>query len=153
MSLNISFQPIEWVDAMATGIEAIDRQHRFLIDILQQANEKLLHAQTDEMLEEIAKVLLNYAITHFEAEEELMKRYDYEGVCPEDAHAHVAQHRDFSRQVVAVCDQLREGREVSRIEVLRFLNHWLHEHVLGVDQRFGDFLRQAMAEVGDNPGY
>ena len=153
MSLKTSFQPIEWVDAMATGIATIDRQHHFLIDTLQQANEKLLQDENDALLGEIAKVLLSYALTHFETEEELMQRYGYEAACPEDAHAHVAQHRDFSRRVVALRDQLREGREVSRIEVLRFLNHWLRDHVLGIDQRLGAFLRQAMSEVGDDPGH
>lgn len=153
MSLKTSFQPIEWVDSMATGIETIDRQHRFLIDTLQQANEKLLQDENDALLGEIAKVLLSYALTHFETEEELMQRYGYEAACPEDAHAHVAQHRDFSRRVVALRDQLREGREVSRIEVLRFLNHWLRDHVLGIDRRLGEFLRQVMTEAGDKPGH
>ena len=153
MSLKTSFQPIEWVDAMATGIATIDRQHRFLIDTLQQANEKLLQDENDALLGEIAKVLLSYALTHFETEEELMQRYGYEAACPEDAHAHVAQHRDFSRRVVALRDQLREGREVSRIEVLRFLNHWLRDHVLGIDRRLGEFLRQVMTEAGDKPGH
>jgi hemerythrin len=153
MSLKTSFQPIEWVDAMATGIETIDRQHRFLIDTLKQANERLLQDENVALLGEIAKVLLSYALTHFETEEELMQRYGYEAACPEDAHAHVAQHRDFSRRVVALRDQLREGREVSRIEVLRFLNHWLRDHVLGIDQRLGSFLRQVMTKAGDKPGH
>ncbi len=151
MSLNASFQPIEWVDAMATGVATIDKQHRFLVDTLRQANEQLLHDPNDALLGEIAKVLLGYAITHFETEEGLMQHYGYQAACPEDARAHIAQHRDFSRRVVALRDQIREGRSISRIEVLRFLNHWLRDHVLGIDQRLGDFLRQAMAETGDNP--
>jgi hemerythrin len=153
MSLKTHFQPIEWADTMATGIATIDRQHRFLIDTLKQANEKLLQDGNDALLAETAKVLLSYALTHFETEEALMQRYGYEAACPEDAHAHVAQHRDFSRRVVALRDQLREGREVSRIEVLTFLNHWLRNHVLGIDQRLGAFLRHAMAETNCESGH
>ncbi len=145
--MNISFQPIEWTEEMATGVSTIDKQHQFLVDTLQDANEELLHGNDNDSLDQIAKDLLSYALTHFETEERLMQRYGYEEARPEEARHHIAQHRDFSHQVVAVCDQLREGRAVSRAEVLKFLNHWLRDHVLGVDQLLGEFLRGAMEEA------
>ncbi len=145
--MNDSFQAIEWRDDMATGVATIDKQHRFLVDTLQDANEELLHGNDCELLNQISRDLLSYAITHFETEEQLMQRYGYEAACPEEARNHIAQHRDFSRQVVAVCDRLREGREVSSLEVLKFLNHWLRDHVLGVDQLLGEFLRRVMGEA------
>jgi hemerythrin-like metal-binding protein len=144
--MNGSFQPIEWLESMATGVATIDKQHRFLVDTLQQANAELSGDHDGELLMEISKDLLSYAITHFDTEESLMRRYGYEDLFPEEARKHIQQHREFSRQVVAVCDQLREGREVSSVEVLKFLNHWLRDHVLGIDQMLGDFLRQAMSE-------
>lgn len=144
--MNTPFQPIEWADSMATGIATIDKQHRYLIETLQKANKKLLGVQDNALLREITKALLSYALTHFETEEELMQRYGYQEARPDEASDHVAQHRDFSRQVVAISDRLREGREVSNAEVLAFLNHWLRDHVLGVDQLLGEFLRQVMSE-------
>jgi hemerythrin-like metal-binding protein len=146
------FQPIEWEESMATGIAAIDKQHHFLVDTLQQANEELLGDHDGELLMEISRNLLSYAITHFDTEEALMQRYSYEEVFPEEARKHITQHREFSRQVVAVCDQLREGREVSSVEVLKFLNHWLRDHVLGIDQVLGEFLRQAMQDADGGSG-
>jgi len=128
---------------MATGVAVIDNQHRYLIEIRQQANEKLLHDTDDDaLLSRIGKELLGYAITHFENEEALMRDYGYEAARPEEALAYIAQHRDFSRRVVAVRDQLREGEKVSREELLRFLNHWLGNHVLGIDQALGKYLMQ-----------
>ncbi len=144
-----SFQPIEWSEKMATGISAIDRQHHFLVDTLQEANEKLLCDESGVLLHQMARDLLGYALTHFETEETLMKRYDYATTCPEEARAHIAQHREFSRQIVAICEQLREGREVSSMEVLTFLNQWLNEHLLGIDQLFGKFLRETVGIAGD----
>lgn len=136
---------------MATGVPAIDKQHHFLVDTLQQANEELLGDHDSELLIEISKDLLSYAITHFDTEEALMQRYGYEEVFPEEARKHITQHREFSRKVVAVCDQLREGQEISSVEVLKFLNHWLRDHVLGVDQLLAEFLRQAMRDAGKEP--
>ncbi len=146
--MNYPFEQVEWSESMATGIEAIDKQHRFLIDTLQEANEKLLDDQSGTMLSEIAMNLLRYALMHFEAEEKLMQRYGYQDAFPEAAREHIAQHRDFSRKVVAIRDQLRVGQEVSRMDVLRFLNGWLHNHLLGIDQKYGDFLRKARGDQG-----
>ncbi len=149
--MNTPFHPIQWADTMATGFDTIDRQHHFLIDTLQEANEKLLDEDGNTQLNKVTKDLLSYAITHFETEEKLMQQYDYAAAHPEEAHNHIEQHRDFSRQVVGVCDQLRKGQEISRIELLTFLNHWLRNHVLGVDQLLGEFLRQVMTEADRQP--
>ncbi len=144
MSVETPFQSVEWKETMATGIGSIDKQHRYLVDTLRLANEKLLCGDDDALLVEIVKEMLGYAITHFETEEGLMQRYDYAAACPEEANDHISQHREFSRQVVAVYDQLQEGRHVSRQEVLMFLNNWLQDHLLGIDQLLGRFLVQAM---------
>jgi hemerythrin-like metal-binding protein len=147
VSLKTPFEPIEWVESMATGVAAVDKQHRFLVDTLQQANQELMDDHDAELLMTISKDLLGYALTHFDTEETLMQRYGYQEAYPEKAREHIAQHREFSRQVVAFCDRMREGRGVSRMELLKFLNHWLRDHVLGIDQLLGDFLREAMRDV------
>lgn len=146
MSVHLDFEPIEWSDKMTTGVPEVDSQHRFLVDTLREANSRLLNDHESALLGEIAKDLLTYAIMHFETEENLMKRYGYAEAFPELAKIHVAQHRDFSHQVVAVCDNLREGRQVSRIEVLKYLNEWLRNHVLGIDQKLAAFVREASAK-------
>lgn len=144
--MNSPFQPIEWSEQMATGIPAIDKQHHFLVETLQAANERLLSDRDGNLLENISKDLLGYAITHFETEEALMQRYGYDTAYPDKAKNHIAEHREFSRKVVSIYDQLREGENVSRIEVLTFLNHWLYDHLLGVDRQYCEYLRKAMGE-------
>jgi hemerythrin len=147
MQLNTPFQEIEWKDTMSTGVGAIDKQHQYLVDTLQQANQKLLKAPKDDvLLENIVRALLGYAITHFDTEETLMQRYGYQHEYPETAQKHIDEHREFSRKMVAVVDQLREGRAVSRVELLAYLNNWLRDHVLTVDALLGKFLREKKAE-------
>jgi len=150
MSVELPFAPIEWSNDMATGLPEIDKQHRYLVDTLHEANWRLLHDGEGARLSEIAHDLLNYAIMHFEAEEALMRRYGYEAACHVLARAHVAQHRDFSHKVVVILDQLREGKPVSRIEVLKFLNEWLRHHVLGVDQVLARFVLAAAGQACDD---
>ena len=74
-----------------------------------------------------------------------MNRYGYAEAFPEDAEKHISQHRSFSRKVVSIIDQLHEGKEVSHLEVLQFLNDWLRTHVLGLDKKLGWFLNEREA--------
>jgi hemerythrin-like metal-binding protein len=144
--MNNTFKSVEWTEKMEMGIPAIDKQHRFLVETLQDANEKLLSDRDGYYLDKIAKDLLGYAITHFETEEKLMQRYGYDKAFPDDAKNHIREHRDFSKKVVGICEQLREGDKVSRLEVLTFLNDWLYKHLLDVDQKYGEFLRNAIGK-------
>lgn len=146
MQVDRSFQPIQWTDNMATGIATIDAQHHYLVDTLHQANDKLLGGHDAALLDQVSRDLLNYAIMHFETEEALMQQYGYAAAHPELARNHIAQHRAFSRAVVEVCDRLRARHHVSEIEVLKYLNEWLLDHVMGIDQLLGRFLREAGAQ-------
>jgi hemerythrin len=139
-----SVQVTEWEESMATGVDAIDKQHHYFVETLQQMNEKQLDDDSDLLLSRVIRDLLGYALMHFEAEEALMLRYDYAAAYPKEAKTHIAQHREILRQVVSVRDKLREGQKVLRIEIQGFLNHWLREHVLGIDQSLGKFLFQKM---------
>ena len=148
--MSPTFKPITWSEDMATGIPAIDKQHRYLVDMLSEANAKLLDSHDPNLLAQIARDLLGYALLHFETEENLMKHYGFAVEFPDEADAHIAQHRAFSREVVAVCDALREGHHVSRMEVLAFLNNWLRDHVLGIDRRLAAFIAKASAAEKDS---
>jgi hemerythrin len=136
----ISHEPIIWNDSYLTGIDRIDEQHKVLVNTLNEANARLALSVTRDLLEQITRDLLSYAIYHFETEETLMQEYDYLGLSAADEEKHRSEHRSFSQQVVALRAGLRDGRLVTREELLSFLNNWLVNHILFTDKRFGEFL-------------
>ncbi|MDO9224438.1 MAG: bacteriohemerythrin [Pseudomonadota bacterium] len=135
-----SHEPILWSDDYLVGVERIDAQHKVLVNTLNEANARLAINVTRELLEQITRDLLSYAIYHFETEESLMREYDYAGQSSADAEQHRQEHRSFSQQVVALRNGLRDGNLVSREELLSFLNGWLLDHILHTDKRLGAFL-------------
>jgi hemerythrin-like metal-binding protein len=135
-----SHEPILWNDSFLTGVDRIDEQHKVLVNTLNEANARLAANVTRELQEQITRDLLSYAISHFETEESLMREYDYVGLSAADAERHRQEHRGFSQQVVALREGLRDGRLVTREELLSFLNNWLVNHILHTDRRFGEFL-------------
>lgn len=134
-----SSAPIQWNDAMLTGVAAIDRQHRILVDSLTEARVKLTDDASDPLFEQITRDLLGYAIYHFDTEEQLMKRHGYIDTSTKSA-LHLTQHRHFSEQVVALRANARMGEPGSKAALLTFLEDWLVNHIMTIDKRLGQFI-------------
>jgi hemerythrin-like metal-binding protein len=135
-----SSAPIQWNDAMLTGVAAIDRQHRILVDSLTEARVKLTDDASDPLFEQITRDLLGYAIYHFDTEEQLMRRHGYDANSPESAALHLTQHRHFSEQVVAHRANARMGEPGSKAALLSFLEDWLVNHIMTIDKRLAKYI-------------
>jgi hemerythrin-like metal-binding protein len=131
---------IVWNDSLLTGVDEIDRQHRILVNTLNEVNSKLAEHPSEKLFEQITRDLLAYAIYHFETEEQLITRFGYDRADPAAAAAHVQQHRGFSQRVVALRDEVHSGQAVSPDALLTFLRDWLTEHICTTDQRLGRFI-------------
>jgi hemerythrin-like metal-binding protein len=132
--------PIQWSDAMLTGVAEMDRQHRILVYTLGEAQVNLTSEMDDPLFEQITRDLLAYAIYHFNTEEQFMQQYGYSSGVPEEAKSHLAAHRSFSEQVVELRDKAHAGKPGSREELLVFLKNWLTNHIMTTDKRLGQFI-------------
>jgi len=137
-------EEIKWSTDYETGVEDIDDQHHILVNTLNEANEILTKEYSLENLQNITKDLLSYALYHFETEEELMQKYNYEGEAKKDFDNHMKQHRDFSAKVVDVRDSLKAGNLIEQDELISFLLNWLLNHIEKTDKKFGKFLQEKM---------
>jgi len=135
-----AFGPFDWSDALLTGVAEIDKQHRILVGMLVEAQAKLTDDTSGRLLEHIIRDLLAYAIYHFDTEQQLMREYGYGTAEPGQAALHLAQHRLFSEQVVALRADARTGEHGVRDALLRFLKDWLTDHILTTDKRLGQFI-------------
>lgn len=140
--MSIGHEPIVWTEKLMTGVESIDEQHQILVNMLNEANQRLTASSGRDVLEEIVRDLMSYALYHFDNEEEMMVENDYTA---EEKEAHFREHRAFSKKVSDLQQDLRQGNLISREELLSFLNGWLINHILNTDQKLGKFLNQATA--------
>ena len=122
---------IQWNPKYATGIPAIDAQHKNLVEVihkLQQALEKgHPHAETMEIMQ----FLLRYVEEHFILEEAYMEYISYPGL-----HQHRKLHEQLRMQVIALNDRLAKNEPGSAIELSLLLFHWLTEHILHDDNSY-----------------
>ena len=133
---------IVWISDYDTGVEEIDEQHRILVNTINEAQDKLETDSSLEALEEITKDLLSYALYHFETEEEMMQQHNYQAYSQEEHDTHMKQHRDFSAQVVAVRESIKEGNPISKEDLIAFLTNWLINHINKTDKKLATFLNQ-----------
>ncbi len=135
--MKAEYKPVVFNDSLRTGIQIIDEQHQILINMINEANDRLEENSGRDVLDEIVRNLMSYALYHFDTEEELMveNTYDHEG-----QEAHFREHRAFSETVSRVQQDISQGKLISREDLLSFLNGWLVNHILNTDQRLGRFL-------------
>ncbi|MBF0268041.1 MAG: hemerythrin family protein [Alphaproteobacteria bacterium] len=131
---------IVWNEQLATGSAEIDGQHQILVNTLNEANIRLTDESPLDLLEQITKDLLSYALYHFETEERLMQESAYGERRPQEAQTHFEQHRNFSAKVVEVRNQIKAGTRIPRDDLLAFLNNWLINHIMNTDKRLGEYL-------------
>jgi len=124
----------KWKDEYCTGIEAIDNQHRHLMEIgskifdLAYADDGCDHY--DEIMEVLGE-LKDYTVYHFGYEEELMVRYGYERYEP-----HKFQHFFLTKKIEKFEEEKQEIDDRQKDTILKlaeFLSDWVTNHILKED--------------------
>lgn len=127
---------LHWDDAYSTGIEAIDNDHRRLLNLVNQF-QTAIHYPTGETFErEALDALVDYTKTHFAREEALMEQYDYP-----DYAAHKQEHQRMIAKVEELMARYSKAPARTLEEALLFLKKWLIEHIGGTDQQYAGFFR------------
>jgi hemerythrin-like metal-binding protein len=128
---------ITWNDAWSVGVDAIDDEHKKLVDILQRLFGALITVQAKSHIKGLVDELMDYADYHFKNEEAIMEKYDYPHL-----EEHKAQHIALGNSVAGTKDLILEkgGTEEIGDEVYQFLKSWLINHILDADMQYKDFL-------------
>lgn len=134
----MSVEPFVWDESYNVGIRRMDEDHRGIIKMI---NALITAEQPPEVGSETVSDLLNaltqYAIDHFEREENLLREHRY----PELA-SQQRQHREYRKRVAALCVDTVSGKDTVPSELLVFLLRWWKDHILEDDMKYGGFLRE-----------
>ena len=124
-----------WQDNLNTGIQVIDDQHRRIVEMINQ-----LHAaQTGGLQLVVAEVideLVDYTLSHFAFEEELMEEAGYP-FCA----AHKRVHEVFTKRVSEYRMRFQAGEDVVD-ELKSMLSRWLFNHIRNDDKAYSEQVRQ-----------
>jgi len=127
---------ISWDARLQTGHAGIDDQHRELVDAINRLHTAMKQGKGKSELGAILNFLKDYTESHFQMEEDLMKRHIYPG-----APKHKSVHHDLLVQVEDLAAKHLGGENILTLSVMDFLEDWLVQHIQGEDYRFALFLK------------
>ena len=130
-------QYIEWTPELSVGIEEIDEQHKILVGLINRLYESIIKQTDMKECGDIIENLYQYTVIHFSVEESLMRIFDYP-----QYDDHKRHHEELTNQVIDIQKKFRRGEGALSMEMLHFLRHWLTEHIMGDDKKYGPFLLQ-----------
>lgn len=128
---------IDWSDNYSVNVKVMDDQHKKLINIINELNDSMKAGRSKDVMEKILKGLVDYTITHFSAEETLMKNNNYPGYTNQKS-----QHEALIKKVQDYQSKYQSGRMVMGVEIMSFLKDWLLNHISGSDKKYGPFLNE-----------
>jgi hemerythrin len=132
---------LEWTPALSVGNEEIDAQHQ---ELFRRAGKLLAGLRRGEAAEigELIDYLHRYAVTHFGAEEAMMREARYMGYA-----RHKAEHDRFIGDLLALASERdrQGGGAFMALRMDHWLRAWLREHVSGTDAELARFLQRRSA--------
>lgn len=124
-----------WQDDLNTGIDVIDAQHQRIVEMINR-----LHVTNKNMermaVAEVVDELVDYTLSHFAFEEELMEEAGY----PFSA-AHKRVHEVFSKRVGEYRLRYEAGEDI--VDELRsLLSRWLFNHIRSDDKAYAESVKR-----------
>jgi len=125
---------MEWDKSFELGVGEFDEHHKYLITLLNMSYDSFTSGAGSAGLGSILDELIDYATYHFSAEEHWMRVHGFPGL-----QLHQEEHNNFSKRVVEIYKDFRNGRTNLSLEVLQFLKNWLSNHILKTDAEYSRF--------------
>jgi len=137
---------IKWKDDYSCYDPVIDEQHSKMIDMINEMNEiaQLVEDGVDsyDRIVEIFNGLKEYAVYHFGYEEKMFEEHGYDSF---NTKIQKLEHKSFYHKVSAInMYELDENQQETVSSILEFLSKWLDHHILHIDKKFGEFVRDKM---------
>jgi hemerythrin-like metal-binding protein len=127
---------VTWQDTYSIGLPEVDDQHKMLFALINRLwVATIARAERSELLG-IVEELENYTRSHFAAEEAFMRAIRY---------ARRAEHEGMHRVFVGRISVERAAVDAGKLpglDLLRFLNDWLVNHILVTDKEYAAAYRE-----------
>jgi len=133
---------ITWNEKFSVGVAEIDRQHKRLMNMINDLDEAVNSGKRKDAISRILDELIIYTATHFRTEEKYFDQFGYpEGEEHKDEHAVCIKMvtkfvKDFNSEI--------QGEKLAALtdEIVSFLGIWWKFHILETDNKYAKFFRE-----------
>jgi hemerythrin len=127
----------DWDDKYSINVKSMDEQHLKIVELINDLYRALLSSKPRDVMGNILERMIDYAVTHFQDEEELMKQQGFPWL-----NSHRVEHEAFVEKVLDYQKQFGLGTLVLSTEIVNYLKDWLAGHIMGEDKSYGVFCNE-----------
>jgi hemerythrin-like metal-binding protein len=129
---------MDWSQKYDLGIEDIDLQHHFFLNLINRLSKNLLESNNPDYQLSLISELNAYANFHFISEENMMRRAGY----PE-LETHKKHHFDIIERLCVEGNNFRLKPSQKELEkIISLLVDWFIHHTSEEDRLFANYLHQ-----------
>jgi hemerythrin-like metal-binding protein len=128
---------IEWTPDLAVDVPVIDDQHKELYSRMNDLCNAIMEGKGRNEVGSFVRYLSEYTTFHFDAEEALMRQYEYPGYDAQRAAHRLFRERVGKMAAQADSDVIPSGLVVTVVEEMK---NWFSNHIRTLDKQIGDFL-------------
>ena len=128
---------ITWSEEYSVGVEELDRQHKKIIEVINELNQNTDLNSRSEKLHNLLGRIIIYAQKHLDYEEKLLKENNYP-----DLENHLQKHDNYKLQVSDFAVEILEYREGLSTQLIEYLNEWWINHILKEDMQYKPFFEE-----------
>lgn len=129
---------LRWSPSFNVNIEIIDTQHQRMFELANIFYGELYNGASQEVLNEKLKELVDYSITHFETEEEMLLKANHP-----DLLNHAREHKQFIGELNALSAKVMAGDLVISAEIINFLRNSIINHIFVSDREMAKYFNKA----------
>lgn len=130
-----------WKNNYDLGIEDIDLQHRFFLNLINRLADELRMTTDSSRRAALIAELNAYARFHFVSEENMMAKANYPQLGEHRRH-----HLDLISELNSKEAMLQlDATDQRAADVIDFLVDWFLRHTTGEDRRFAEFYHRRQA--------
>jgi len=135
---------LAWSDELSTGNKAIDVQHKYLIDIINELGRAIETKTAETTIKKVLNLLQHYTEWHFGREELCMERTNCPAAC-----ANAEAHGHFIEMVKAFREEYNRSGGAAEIALRMYnaLTDWLVNHIMKVDGQLAAYSKNDRTNV------
>lgn len=136
---------IQWNnEKMSIGIKLIDDQHKELLKITNQLSTSIHNQSQKNEIVIIIDELIDYAGYHFESEEKLFEKLDFE-----ETEKQKKEHSKFLNKFISIKNEIIKDKVYliknaidTAEDIFKYIVKWLLNHIVGSDRKYIDLFKE-----------
>ena len=132
-----TMEKIVWHESFSVGVSKLAEQHKSIIKLINMLHRDPEATVNSETVSELLDRMTTYAGEHFNTEEQLLAEHEHP-----DLSAHKAKHRNYRKQVVALCMDTMNNQNSVPAEALQYLKQWWISHIQETDMKYRSFFEK-----------